>query len=543
MRPLLVPETEAPEPRRVIESLFKVETKVATKKGERIIPFKLKPAQLLLDRSTRQARKHVILKARQMGFSTYVEARFLAKCMTVNGTHAAVVSHEKEATMRLLRRVHFFLDNLPDSAAIVPREFDNKYEITFPKTHSSFYLGTAGARAFSRGDMITDFHGSEVAFWEDPQRIMTGVTGALTPDAEVFLESTANGMGGFFYNVCQKAELALLGKAVSPYLFHFMPWNLEKEYAIPVVPGTMWTPEELFIKQKYGLTFEQLMWRKLKKEEYDTEELFLQEFPINPEEAFIVSGTCYFDRLALRLYTRQLRDPIAVGHLDIVGTDVRFFPLEAGKVKIWEYPRPGVEYLITCDAAEGIDASDTDNTHLQVINRETMAQVASINGKIDPEEAGKLAFVLGKYYRWPVIAVEDNGPGLTVLYSLKRQQYPRIYRHRRWDQEKQQETEKLGWHTDARTRPLILQELRHVIKQQTYRILDEQLLKECTTFCKQDDGKYEANVNCHDDAVMANAIAVYLHKMLPYQPEELWDDGRDRGTSRLELIRGYKTGY
>ncbi len=534
-------------PRDVIEHLFKVETKVPVN-GQRIVPFKLNATQQYLDRKAQVHKMHLILKARQLGCSSYIEARFLAKCMTVEGTHAAVVSHEKQATMRLLRRVHFFINNMERSDEIVPREYENKYELTFPRTNSSFYLGTAGARAFTRGDMITDFHGSEVAFWPDAGQLMTGVMGALTSEAEVFLETTANGMGGYFYDMYKDTlEAIKVGRQDHPWMFHFFPWMQAEEYSRPLSGRPMaWSPEELWIKDKLKLTWEQLNWRRWKVNQYKSTEAFYQEFPATPDEAFIISGTCYFDKTSLRLYQRGCRPANALGTVEIIGEEARFLRNDQGNVQVWEFPRVGTEYLITADLSEGVEADESESTHLQVINRERFAQVACANGKIPPDDAAVMLYALGKFYRWPWIAVEDNGPGLACLLKLKELGYPRIYKHRRLDLDSQKEVDKIGWHTDLRTRPLMLSELRAAVRRQDYTIVDEELIKECTTFCKQRDGAWKHNSGCKDDRVISNAIVVYLNKIIPMTPDDDFIESQRRGRRQEpeeQIVRSIKTGY
>ena len=527
--------------KEVIENLFMVETKSPIN-GQRIVPFKLNDVQNELDAAGLEDRFHLILKARQLGCSTYVEARFLAKCLTVEGTHAAVVSHERQATARLLRKVHFFLDNMPGGKDVVPREYDNKYELTFPRTHSSFYLGTAGQRSFSRGDMLTDFHGSEIAFWADPERLMEGVMGALTPEAEVWLESTANGMGGLFYDLVKQCLEDRELQKESTYRFHFFEWTKERGYSRNVKVGTVWSPEEDWLMGKHNIRPEQLAWRRFKKSQYKSEETFFQEFPLTPDEAFIVTGSCYFDKTSLRLYQRVVKDPQARGMVELVGDDARLFRHPEGRLRVWEFPKTMVEYLITVDCSEGLDDPLSDLTHVEVLNREAFSQAANINGKLDPIETALKVYALGKLYNWPWIAVEDNGPGLTCLLKLKELGYPRLYRHRRLNLEDGHESsEKLGWHTDGRTRVLALTALRSATRQQSLTIRDQELLKELSTFCRQKDGSYKANSGCHDDRVMAIAIGVYLHQILSYEPLDTWG-GRDVGPRQV-FQHGIKTGY
>lgn len=195
---------------------------------------------------------HLILKPRQVGISTYIDLRFLAKCLCVEGTRAVIVSHEKDATTRLLRKVHLAIKDLKERRAVigdepVETEFASKFEITFPRKRSYLYIGTAGQKAFSRGDSVTDFHGSEVAFWENAGLLMSGVVGALVSSAEVFLESTANGMGGYFYDLVKKCMVPGRG----PARLHFFPWHKFPEYATPPPAGVVWSPVEMALARRF----------------------------------------------------------------------------------------------------------------------------------------------------------------------------------------------------------------------------------------------------------------------------------------------------
>jgi hypothetical protein len=516
------------EPRRIIEKLFKVELKIANRKGEKIAPFILNSSQIELDDSTRGSTKHVILKARQLGISTYILARFLALCLTRQGVHAVIVSHERGATIKLLRRVKFMIEELRKSGFTVNVGYDSKQEITFPDFNSSLYIGTAGQKAFSRGDTVTHVHASEVAFWIEAANLMKGVMGALTPDAEVFLESTANGAGGYFYDVCQRSMAAhplwkkyVQKSKVAPsteWKFHFYPWTDEPLYraALPQA-APIWTEDEQLLL-KLGLTPEQVYWRRKKLDEYNTVEEFMAEFPLDPEEAFISTGACYFDKRAVLLYRKLCKDPVVTGRVDMVGQRAALnrFTGEDAPLSLWDYPRAGEGYVIGADVAEGVGDEGSDASVAQVLNRSTMKQVAVVDTRThDPHEYAELLFALGAFYGWAWLAVESNGPGLATLLKLQELGYPRLYKHRRLDLTTGQEVEKLGWKTDQLTRTPMLTTLRQVLKGQRLHIVDERFLKECTTFCKQSDGQYRANSECHDDHVIALGVAIAAHQVLP----------------------------
>ena len=231
---------------------FLIEFKEPDAQGRRAGPFVANTFQRALDNSIRPGNQwHVILKPRQVGISTYIDLRFLAKCLLVEGTRAVIVSHEKDATTRLLRKVHLAIKDLKNREAViggepVETEFASKFEITFPRKRSYLYIGTAGQKAFSRGDSITDFHGSEVAFWENAGQLMSGVVGALVSSAEVFLESTANGMGGYFYDFVQRCQ-----KPGGPAQLHFFPWHHFKEYSKEPPANVVWSAEELALARRF----------------------------------------------------------------------------------------------------------------------------------------------------------------------------------------------------------------------------------------------------------------------------------------------------
>ena len=521
--------------------------------GKRVGAFKANEFQSALDNAIGPDHLwHVIAKARQLGISTYVDLRLLVKCLTVDGTNAAIISHEKTATIKLLRKVHLTLADLKArkvrvNGRLIKTKFSSKFEITFPDTHSSLYIGTMGQRAFSRGDMLTDVHVSEVAHGSDPGETMSGIVGALTASAEVFLESTANGMGGYFYDMVKKCE-----DGKGPATLHFFPWNRHHEYVKKVPQNIVFSSEELEISRRHKLSMEQLWWRHCKMAEYQSKDLFLQEFPLTLEESFIVSGACFFDKDSIRDAQNRTKEPNLICALESVGPRavVRAMPKDVkredagGKewpIEIWHHPSTTATYLIAADCSEGVDGGDPSGA--VVFDREHCREVAWLTGVLDPEEMARSLFALGQFYNWCWLAVEENAAGLAVLMILKEKQYPRLYM--RVDPDDMERKAKLGWRTDARTRPLALGSLRSMMKSRTWGVASARLLKQMTTFCRRNDGGYRANSGCHDDDVMAAAIAARLHQILPVDiaPAEQERESRILGPAGAPIIYGRKTGY
>ncbi len=521
---------------------FLIELKEPNAAGSRIAPFAANTFQTALDASVGPGKQwHVILKPRQVGISTYVDQRLLAKCLLVPGTHAAIISHEKTATTRLLRKVHLTLDdlirrNVKMGGFPVETAYSSKFEITFPHQNSSLYVGTAGQRAFSRGDMLTDVHGSEVAFWPNAENLMTGLVGALVGSAELFLESTANGMGGYFFDMVKKCEAP-----GGPATLHFFPWHKFKEYSTEPPKDALWSPDELNLAQRFGLTGGQLWWRRKKMAQYAHQDLFFQEFPMTIDEAFIVAGACYFDKEALRDAQKRTRAPLVVGSAESVGHRAIVRPMDQGTVQIFRHPKPTSTYIIGADCAEGVEGGDANSA--VVLDRETLEEVAWLSGLLDPDEGAKALFALGQYFNWAWLGVEDNGPGLAVLFKLKELGYPKIYY--RTDPEDEKPVPKLGHHTDARTRPLQLGALRALLKARKWGTASAQFLRQCTTFCRQADGGYRANSGSHDDDVMAASIAAFLHQRLPVEvpPAERERESRILDSYGQKMRYGHRTGY
>ena len=233
----------------------------------------------------------IILKGRQQGMSTYIQARFFWKVIHRFGVRAFILTHDYDATNNLFDMVQRFYDNCHHliKPSIGSR---NAKEFFFDKLDSGYKIGTAGNKAVGRSSTIQYFHGSEVAFWPNASDHAKGILQAI-PDAagtEFVLESTANGVGNYFYS---QWEMAINGESELQPIF--IPWTLQPEYTKPVSKEFDLTDYEKDLMLTYELSFEQMSWRKSKINELsssgeDGAECFKQEYPLCPEEAFVTSG-------------------------------------------------------------------------------------------------------------------------------------------------------------------------------------------------------------------------------------------------------------
>lgn len=271
---------------------------IRTKSGEPL-PFKMNKAQQFLHEAAEEQRfktgkvRIVILKGRQQGCSTYVEGRYYWRTIHRFGVRTFILAHDRPSTSTIYEMAQRYHDNCPD--ALRPQTgTSNSKELIFDVLDSGYKIGTAGSDSVGRGTTLQNFHGSEVAFWprRSESELTKGVLQAIPdmPDTEIFLESTANGLGGFFHSEVMKAL-----REESDYRLVFIPWHWTDEYRRPVPKDFDATTEERELKRIHGIDDEQLCWRRYKIVELTTaiqdgETAFKQEYPFTIREAFQTSG-------------------------------------------------------------------------------------------------------------------------------------------------------------------------------------------------------------------------------------------------------------
>ncbi len=296
--------------------------KIRAKSGA-LINLALNKAQLYLhDKLEEQKKKTgrvraIILKGRQQGISTQIDARIYHLVSHHRGHRAFILTHEQRATDNLFKMVKRFHENCPLVVRAIESANSSK-ELNFISPEGSGYqVGTAGSKAIGRSDTIQLFHGSEVGYWENGTEHMDGIMQAIprTSGTEIILESTANGKGNIFYNLWKDA---LDGH--SEFMPVFIPWFWQEEYREKLPEGFILSEEETEYQRLYNLDREQIYWRRLKTQESQLKELgFKQEYPSNAEEAFIVSGgNCIISSMSVE---RARKCKVAASGIKFIGVD------------------------------------------------------------------------------------------------------------------------------------------------------------------------------------------------------------------------------
>ena len=267
------------------------------------IPFRFNPVQnkyyeiLNNEYVETEGVREIVLKARQEGMSSFILALFAADFLLRPYSVSICISHRKDSTDVLFKKVKSYLDSYfmvlgkkngiqPDSIAKQFLKTDNRNLIENATNHAMFYIGTAGAKVGGRGGTARNILFSECAFYQDTelvtaQEIVVG-TAQQVPQGRgmIFIESTANGEGNYYQKTWEQAM-----RSESTYRPRFFGWK------------------EFYSEE----------WVNEKKKEFPTEAMWKQEYPNDPDEAFIMSGTPYFNNVILQKMLDLNKQPIKQG--------------------------------------------------------------------------------------------------------------------------------------------------------------------------------------------------------------------------------------
>lgn len=495
-----------------IENCLKIKTKSGT-----VVPFRLNDAQRKLYAVAKRQQdagkpvRLIILKARQLGFSTLTEGLIFHACATRKNVNALIVAHREDATANLFRMSKLFYDELPAPVKPMLRA-SNAQELVFenpsklrserearPGLRSRIRCATAGGRGIGRSDTLQCVHLSEYAFWPDgadgKASTLAGILQAVPslPGTMVVIESTANG----FEDFKERWDAAVAGE--NDFEPVFFAWFENPDYSMTVVPGTEWTPEERDLKAAYQLTDEQLQWRRwcIANNCGGSLDMFRQEYPASPGEAFLHSGTGVFDNEQIVLRLERLPEPAGRGEF----TDGEWTESETGAITLYELPEEGVPYVLGGDTA----GEGSDYFTAIVIDNVTGRIVAKLRQKYSEPEYVRQICALGRFYNDALVAIETNFSTYPVM-KLQEMEYPNQYSREREDTYTRQMKKSYGFRTDRQSRPRAIANLVEVFSSHPEWFTDRELLEEMLTFCYNEDHRPEALAGKHDDLVMGAAI-------------------------------------
>lgn len=268
-------------------------------KGGGLKPFKLNRAQRYIHEIAEKQLKDfgyirvLILKGRQQGCSTYVQGRLYWRVSQRKGVNALVVAHNRETTKMLFAMTRLMHEECPEILKPHTHAASTE-ELEFDEIRSGYKVATAKSVDGGRGGTFQFLHGSEIGLWDKGYEIFAGLgqaipSGTEIGGSEVFLESTAKGPGGLFYDLWMSATSEDPDKR-NEYIAIFTPWWWQDEYCNPIESSDpiVWDDEEKKYKDSYKLSDGQMLWRRYKilSMGMGGDALFKQEYPATAKEAF-----------------------------------------------------------------------------------------------------------------------------------------------------------------------------------------------------------------------------------------------------------------
>ncbi len=474
------------------------------------------------DESKRPTLYIIILKARQLGFSTATEGVFFHDLNFSFNKVAMIVSFDEDSAVTINDMADRFYKYMPQVLKPKRRpsrnkgilfenpKFDNSQPISKtndPGLQNKFLVETAKNLNAGSSYTINYLHISELAKWDKPEETMTSIMQSV-PDygAIVIVESTAKGMN-YFQELWDNAE-----SKKNNYVPLFVAWFENPKYRA-AYSGFELTQYEQEISQAYNLDNEQLQWRRntIKDKLNGDSNMFKQEYPCNPMESFLTTGTPVFDNEIVIKRIRELEaNPVGTrGHLKYIGEEKKltFIPDVSGYITIFQHPIKDRHYVSGNDVAKGVEGGDYDAAPM--LDNITLEQVAAFHGHLNVDLYADELYKFGMYYNKALLGPEVNfNPGLVL--NLEKVNYPKIYMKQQMNKISKEIIKSFGWNTDMTNRNAIVSELVEYVRDHSHLFHDIGVLRECLTFIKNKQGRPEAMSGKHDDRVLAYAITLAI---------------------------------
>lgn len=499
------------------QALIKIEDE-----GGALVPFKLNEAQRVVwsevTRQQEQGRpvRVAICKGRQQGMSTLLQMYLAWKMFTTPGARCLTVSHTLASVHSLYDKVERAWSELPE---VLRPERDTGGErgrrMRMADPLRSFYRADSAhdPESVGRGMTLHHVHLSEAPQFRQPEETAQAVLATVPdhPDTSVFIESTAKGASGWFYEVFLEGMNALSRGEEPEIMPVFVPWYLTERYTRSKRSGEPdLTPAELEFQKKYNLTEGQVRWYRDQRTRYG--DRVTEEYPSEWREAFLSSGMSFFDREALAHYRDNRREPLKRGRYRTTKRDGKtrgaFQQDWQGPTHIFADPDKDHSYVIGVDFASG---RARDHSSIIVLDKDARSICATHRSKMMPEDVLAEAVFLGHAYNRALIVPERSGIGVTLVDRLVHDWgYQNTYRETDPSKVRFHKAARFGWATSNSTKAWLLEEMAMIVNKKSIEIPDTRIIEEMGTFVYLDDeGKLAgAGEGAYDDMVMGMAFAI-----------------------------------
>lgn len=440
--------------------------------GKGKINFNLYPYQERVLMDLLKHKYNIILKSRQLGISTLCSAYALWLMLFNDDTFVLVVAMDRNTARQMVTKVKIMHEHLPiwlkfDSKKM---EENNKLSLRFPNGSQIEAISSDpdAARGRAASLLIID----EAAFIESAEELWTGAYPTLSKSGgRAIILSSPNGVGGFFYNMWQKADPSL-GEEYNLFNRIFLPWNVHPER------DEKWLAEQ-----------EKTLGKRRSLQEIHAK--------------FLGSGDTLIEMDKILEHEKKNK----------------MSPVEKRMNSLWIFKHcvPGKNYIVSADSARG---DGTDYSAFHVIDVEECEQVAEFKGKIDVQNFANILVNIANEYNGAHLVVENNGTGNAVLQEIFNRGYKNVY-HTRSNATIYNINEELskgldvanrnsvpGFTTSLKTRPLVIAKLEEYMRLDQVIIRSERTYDELKTFVWI-NGKVQAQHGCNDDLCMSLAIGLF----------------------------------
>lgn len=438
------------------------------------IKFELREAQIETVQTWMSERYTIVLKARQIGFSTLAAAYAFWLTYFAPDRFVVMLSRTERESVKLLAKAKYGYRFLPQWLKERGPQQTTDHQLKMVFDNESAIESLPSSNDPARGESVYLVIVDEWAFLPNAEEAWASIEPVADVGGRVIGLSTANGSGNFYHELWVGSQAG-----TNRFKGIFFPWSADGE-----------RDQEWYDMKAANMSSWQLH----------------QEYPSFPEEAFIKSGNPVFDTSLLDEI--ETMEPMR-GYFHLYSTgNGEFHETENGEFAVWDFPRSDSLYVIGADVAEGLSYGDFSSAH--IIDATTGIVVAHWHGRIEPDLFGELLSELGWWYNTALLGIESNNHGLTTLKAAQKYGYKNLYRQRKLAMRRPEATEVLGWRTTATTKPLAIDELNAALRDSGIDLVDSRTIAELRTFVRKENGKMQGSP--HDDRVISLAIAVQMLK-------------------------------
>jgi hypothetical protein len=472
--------------------------RIVDKRG-RLVPFDPNSAQLQFQRDLEKNPWTYVLKARQMGFTTYIAARNIWRALFRPNFAVMVLAHRADSAQAIFDIYKRFYENLPEFLTF-PTDKSNVRELRF--FHGGLVRVATANSEGPRGTTYQALHCSEFAFWGNIDDTVAAAFQTCGPDAEIILETTANGL-----NDAHKMWVHENG-----FQKVFYPWTQDKGYVKEGKTGRIF-PALAEAGRKFKIEKQQLCWAQhaLQTKCMGNWHTFMQEYPFDAEMAFVTSGERFFDIVF----------PHSQAHTGM---------------RVYSEPKPYRVYSMGVDTASGSPSGDFSAFCVtDVTDKDNPTVVATFYDRMPPHEFGDLVHQTSKKYE-ALVVPESNSYGLSIIEYLVGHEYAYMYRRTHYDKLGGRWVEKLGFQTTTSTRPMMLARLHEYVSKGKMEIIDERMKTEMNSFVYDEKGKPVASAGKHDDMIFAHGLSLIGMDQIEY----VRDDVQRRAPTTMQELALYE---